>query len=1225
MNNSKTIELLIEKLSNMNEIKDFKITFSNSVTSPNLEDLPVAPSLNESWMEPIESKDYPEGPQAIFQNDLLNNRDVPRTLPELLRRATASRSGGFVFLSPNGEEETLSYSDFYSKTINILAGLQNNGVCNGQFAILQIENVQNLVCGLWACLLGGIIPIPLKVAGEYKKENFEAAKTYNVWKLFQKPVILSEKSLFPEIKKIGKAWEMEELCILPVEDMLDHKLCQAALHEPDEDEIALILLTSGTTGMPKAAPYTHKNLLSNLIASLQMVRLDETDNILNWMPLHHAGGLSSMHFMGIYLGCRQVLTNIEAFLENPINWLDWIDEYKITFSWAPNFAFSHLKDRLEEIRKGSWDLSTVKYLLSAGQPVSKGTLNDLLSELGQHGFREVAFCPQYGMTEASGPITFGIGSSNWSFVAGSSFGEPVRRTGETHPLAVTFANLGKPLPGLAVRIVDSRNTVLREDVVGRIQLKGPTIIKNYYKNPEATAESFTEDGWLITGDLGFLRDGMLTITGREKDIIIINAKNYHNFEIEDQIGELFGVKKGFVAVSAVSSPAQSNDELAVFFSPIEQDSELEKHIALDIKHYLGRYLGIQPKYIVPIKECDFPITATGKIQRGELVKGLIAGEFNDLIVEMHAYNSFGLAQEIPNDEKEEGDMICVYYTTDQSSSSARHYLELREYLVDGDLKRPLRLIPQSNEKDAEKLLSRKEKEVAGKLTEIFSEVLQSKIIRTTDNFFHLGGDSLKVAQLLSRVRSQFGSNITPREFSSNPTILFTAKRICEATRHNDDTECFHSLMDSKERFFPLTPSQRSLWFLYQKDMDSPVYTSTFTLHFKGALNVECLKLSLKQVINRHESLHTRIRISGGEPQQYYQSHTPDIHILDLSFHENTVRESKKQEIIQKETNTPFDLLRDPLIRLYILRMDSDYSILVVSIHHIITDGWSTNLFVKELLDTYEQFKSGGGLSKKSEFQYVHYVKWLNDMISGGNAGFQERLDYWKKSLDGGVPFLGFPYDYSRPAILTHKGNFFDVQLDPHLSKKILQHCKKLSVTPYVYMLSLYSFLLHRYTGQGEMVIGTVMANRTFREFEAIMGYFANTLALRISLEDKNTLEELFLHVKQVVLEAQEYQDVPLELVIGEMKVRQSRSTSPLFQTMFTYQNELIHHYQIKDLQIELTVENNHTSKFDFLLHVYPKEDSFLLRLEYNTSLLREETICRFLEHYKRLLEGVVEN
>jgi hypothetical protein len=306
-------------------------------------------------------------------------------------------------------------------------------------------------------------------------------------------------------------------------------------------------------------------------------------------------------------------------------------------------------------------------------------------------------------------------------------------------------------------------------------------------------------------------------------------------------------------------------------------------------------------------------------------------------------------------------------------------------------------------------------------------------------------------------------------------------------------------------------------------------------------------------------------------------------------------------------------------------MDSDYSSLVVSIHHIITDGWSTNLFVKELLDTYEQFKSGGGFPKKSELQYVHYVNWLNNMVSDRKAGIKERIDYWKKSLDGGVPSLSFPYDYSRPAILTHEGNFLDVQLDSLLSEKILQHCQKLDVTPYVYMLSLYSFLLHRYTGQGEMVIGTVMANRTFREFETIMGYFANTLALKISLEDKNTLEELFLHVKQVVLEAQEYQDVPLELVIGEMEVRQSRSTSPLFQTMFTYQNELNHHYQLKDLQIELTVENNRTSKFDILLHVYPKEDSFLLRMEYNTSLLRKETICRFLEHYKRLLEGVVEN
>ncbi|NEP40647.1 MAG: AMP-binding protein, partial [Okeania sp. SIO2H7] len=290
------------------------------------------------------------------------------------------------------------------------------------------------------------------------------------------------------------------------------------IYKSQPQDLAVLLLTSGSTGIPKAVMQKNSNLLSMSAGTIAMNQFSSQDVTLNWMPMDHVGALVFLSIMAVDLGCQQIHVPTELILQSPLKWLDLIDCYQATISWAPNFAFTLIGDRAEEVKKRHWNLSSMKFLVNAGEAIVTKTARNFLQLLNSYGLSTTAIHPAFGMCETCSGITW----SN-SFSLESSSDED------------KFVELGQPIAGTCLRIVDGNQQVVGEGVVGFLQVKGASVTSGYYQNITANKEAFTADGWFNTGDLGFLKNGCLTITGRQKDVIIINGLNYYSHEIESAL------------------------------------------------------------------------------------------------------------------------------------------------------------------------------------------------------------------------------------------------------------------------------------------------------------------------------------------------------------------------------------------------------------------------------------------------------------------------------------------------------------------------------------------------------------------------------------------------------------------------------------------------------------------------------------------------------------------
>ena len=307
--------------------------------------------------------------------------------------------------------------------------------------------------------------------------------------------------------------------------------------------------------------------------------------------------------MPVYLGCPQLHAPAATVLEDPMRWLEWLDRYRVSISWAPNFVYALLNDRVERMTATRFDLSAMRFLANAGEPIV-GSTALLLQLLEPHGLRKTAMRPAFGMTETCSGIT-------WS----DRF--PPDPAAGKRPV---FVELGLPIPGASLRIVDDRSQVVLEGTIGRLQVKGLSVTSGYYQSADSTRATVLEGGWLETGDLGFLRDGRLTLTGREKEIIIINGVNYPNHAIEAAVEELEGVEPSWTAACAVRARGAATEQLAIMFCPRPTAPLAPEALVRRIREHVVRSLGVNPTYVVPLAKEAIPKTAIGKIERSSLAR-----------------------------------------------------------------------------------------------------------------------------------------------------------------------------------------------------------------------------------------------------------------------------------------------------------------------------------------------------------------------------------------------------------------------------------------------------------------------------------------------------------------------------------------------------------------------------------------------------------------------------
>lgn len=575
-------------------------------------------------------------PLAISHGSILpDDPHAPITLPEVLQRAAQQvTSEGIIYLSPDGAELHQSYAELLEVAERILAGLRKLGLKPTNKVILQMELSCDIIPAFWGCILGGFIPVIMELPPIYRESNKVVDKLCHIWQFLDSPVILTTEALKPEIEFLSQWLPVERIKIGTIE-VLKNNTASKQYHHSQPDEVALFNLTSGSTGIPKCVQLTHKNLISRARGANQLNQHEREDVILNWLPFDHIGSISDWHIRGVELGCTLVYAQKEYILGRILNWLDLIHKYQITHSWAPNFAYAIVNDSLKQEPEQNWNLSCVKFLLTAGEAVSSKAVEDFRENLLAYGLKATAIRPAFGMAEMGSGITYYQPLQEAPFlfhrVEKSILQGTIKRVEIDHPNYNTFTDLGSVIPGISIRIVDEQNSVVKEDTIGRLQVKGDAVSPGYYNNHDANTQSFLKDGWFDTGDLGFITNGQLVVTGRAKETIIINGANYYSHEIETAVEEIAEIEVSYTAACAVCNADDATEKLAIFFSSAITEEAKLLELLKKIRQTVVNKIGLNPDYLILLAKEDIPKTVIGKIQRSQLSDRFHAGEFNSIL------------------------------------------------------------------------------------------------------------------------------------------------------------------------------------------------------------------------------------------------------------------------------------------------------------------------------------------------------------------------------------------------------------------------------------------------------------------------------------------------------------------------------------------------------------------------------------------------------------------
>jgi len=559
--------------------------------------------------------------------------DAPRTLTEaLLRSATEQADKGITYVRSDGSEMFESYAALLAGARRILAGLQQRGLRPGDRAIVQVDELEDHYAAFWACVLGGIAPVTVAVPLSYGERNAVVDKLFDAWELLGHPPVLTSPQLVEPVAGLARLLPMDDLTVISVDELKENPPT-GLIHPSEPDDLAFLQLTSGSTGGPKCIQEVHRSVVAHVHGLRQFNGHTSDDVSLNWMPIDHVGTLLFYHLKDTYLGCCQVHVKTDLILADPLKWLDLLEAHRVVRTWSPNFGYKLVADQLATATDRRWDLSRVRFL-NGGEQATLPVIRDFLDRVVPFGVHHQAMQPAFGMAETCTVVTchdrFDVRTGARRFLKSSLDGR-LQETAGDDSTTTTFIDLGPPIPGVEIRIVDGNNELLPEGVIGRFQIKGAVVTSGYLDNNIANGEAFVGDGWFNSGDLGFILDGRLSLTGREKDTIIVRGANLYCHEIEDVVNAIEGVEPTFVGTCAVADPSTGTEGFAVFFVPKAGVGDEAVELARAVRARVAAILGAAPTYVVPMAAGVFPKTTSGKIQRAKLGQALEAGEFHDVL------------------------------------------------------------------------------------------------------------------------------------------------------------------------------------------------------------------------------------------------------------------------------------------------------------------------------------------------------------------------------------------------------------------------------------------------------------------------------------------------------------------------------------------------------------------------------------------------------------------
>ncbi len=630
--------------------------------------------------------------------------DGVMTLPEILQQAARQMTAKkLIYCDRHQNIITQSYSELLEQAASVLAGLRQLGLQPQDKVILLLDEQCALLTAFWGCILGGFVPIILETPPAMDGINPSLEKLKHLWKFLANPWLIIAQNRQDLSNYLLQSGISAQFAIF---ENCRHHPPARIYHQPHRQDLAFFALSSGSTGTPKCIQLTHRSVLARARGANVLNRHQPEDVILSWLPFDHIGSLADWHIRCVLLGCSAIYVQKEFILKRVLNWLDLIAQYRVTHSWAPTFAYALINEPLAQNLRQSWDLSCVEFLLCAGEIVAFPVMQDCLAKLMPYGLKATALRSAFGMAELGSGITYSPPDTALS--VHSALPPHLEAIENKIPHKSLFTSLGVPIPGITLRIVNENHQVLPEGRIGYLQVQGEAVANGYYRQPSATQEAFLADGWFQTGDLGFLQQGHLVLTGRAKEMIIINGVNYYSHEIEAVVEQIEGVSVSYSAACGVRSNDRTAEQLAIFFNSELSDQQERLALLKTIREQVLSQVGISPDYLIPLAKTAIPKTSIGKIQYALLIKSWDAGEFELILAQLN------------------------------------------------------RLLPSRQlESPAE---------IEAKIAQIWQTVLGQEIVNFQDNFFELGGNSLLLGQVQHCLTEEWGFQVAIADLFRYPSI-----------------------------------------------------------------------------------------------------------------------------------------------------------------------------------------------------------------------------------------------------------------------------------------------------------------------------------------------------------------------------------------------------------------------------------------------------------------------
>jgi amino acid adenylation domain-containing protein len=1080
----------------------------------------------------------------------------------------------FTFLAEE-HQTTISYSKLWSH-VQARASYLQQGHDKNTPVILCFAPGLGFVENFLACLLVGIPAIPLYPP----KANQKKSRIDGVIKNSGAQAVLCDQASALLVERGLKSFIDDGVIRVDIApaDMDCNAIPPAdfpALYAPcSPPDIAFIQYTSGSTGTPKGVVISHENIIANLQLLVDSTQANQADVFVNWLPLFHDLGLINTLLLPLYLGAHSVLMAPAQFLQRPLSWLQAISDYQGSICGGPNFAYDHCIQKVDSADLANLNLSSWRIAFNAAEPIHAQTLLKFSRLCEPAGFKSGAFFPSYGMAEATVFICGGhFDASAIKHFCSQSIREGraslVQHKQDSIPL-VACGFVGRHH---ALSIVNPDTGALCTDgIIGEIWCSGPSIARGYWQDAHTSKNTFENtidsnpEYYLRTGDLGFILDGELFISGRQKDVLILNGQNIFPQDIEWLVIECDPIIDR-MSVAAFMYQQQGANKIAVAIEVTRmglrqlKSQALVDKIAQTIRSKIALELELAVEVILFLPPGQLPKTSSGKVQRA-LTKTLYT------------------------------DQLLKY--AGKSELSARTELTIETSPQDGP-----------------------ENKIAKIWGRILGRDLSAKHLAGS-SFFAEGGDSIQLTLLAVELSREFNCSISLQELL--PHLAF-ADQVTWLQKKPQDFEPVQLPKITKTDLtqYPMSEAQQRLWFLQQIIPDHSMLNISVELVLRGPLNISLFEHAWQQTIIGHPILLAGLVPVGDAVYVKRAAYcVAPPRFCDLSQIAN--RQQDLEQIRQLHNEYQFELLSEKNHFAHLVQWDLDTFHLLFTVHHIAADANAFDIFLRDLTRAYQTIEQPSNTqSDKAGIDYLDYAQWLSSQTVEEGA-----LDFWKTKLAGIPRAISLPYDFRKPAQKSYAGAVLRKdfsQIDPAVKAAAANY----ALTPFSIYMAAYSLMLSYITGQKDLVIGTDVANRELAQVQQVFGFFVNQLAIKSTIDKNYSGLEWLRCCQAEVVSALGNQSVPFERIVDALGLQGQLDISPIFQSKLLLNQSPLKNFTLPNIAIQrLDVPVRH-AQYDLTFAIDIEADERVsFACHYDTTRFLPESISAFMDIFSYLLEQLLE-